>query len=132
MSVACTSLKISQVPVAIEGKCSMSLPLGDIRVYNHAIRIQKNEMGYINVRSSPVWDSLDQSNILGKIPSGIWIPAWGPTKHHPSYGVGYIVPLKDTLGHTCRGYISITMVEEVKKDFFNQGQYFEGFPQALE
>jgi hypothetical protein len=123
--------EIKQVPILIEGDCKNALPMGDIRVYNHLIKVEKNELGYIRVRSEPIWDINHNGNVLGTVECETYMPAWGPTKNNPSCGLGYIVPIVDSNGNMGRGYISWTVISEIDENYFNNGEYFKGFPEPL-
>jgi hypothetical protein len=123
---------IVQKPIKIYCDCSKGRPLGDIRVYNNLIQVGQTGADSIRVRSSPKWYADDSSNILGMIKSGSIIPAWGPMKAIPSHGLGYIIPLLDTKGNECRGYISESVVINIIENYFNNGKYFTGFPLPID
>ena len=132
LSIACTNNdEIKQEPVLIKGIFKNALPMGDLRVYNHLIKTEENELGYIRVRSEPIWDINYNDNVLGTIECGIYMPAWGPTKNNPSCGVGYVIPIVDSNGDMCRGYVSLTVISEIQENYFNNGEYFHGFPEPL-
>ncbi|MBU1535372.1 hypothetical protein KKF84_08625 [Myxococcota bacterium] len=120
-----------QTPALIQAGCT-GFPMGEIKNYNHRIRLITNKEGFVRVRKTPVWSSADTSNVIGTLKSGAVIAAWGPVKNRPSQGIGYIVPLVDTQGKTCRGYISQTMVQSVICNHFKTEHLFKAFPQALD
>ena len=125
--------KSSSEAVPLKGSCEKGRSMGDLRVYTILLKTESNDLGYIRVRSSPLWDGNDTSNVLGTIEMNREIAGWGPLKNRPSYGIGYAVPLKDKNGKTCRGYISATVVKVIDcQQFGRDGDKYLPFPDGLD
>ncbi len=56
--------------------------------------------------------------------------AWGPLKARPSLGIGFSVPLRDSTGKVCRGYVSHTVVRPLACDHYGGKQ--SAFPEPLD
>mgnify|MGYP007084936065 CR=1 FL=1 len=106
--------------------------MGNITNYNHQIQLTEEKEGFVRVRKSPIWSGTDKTNVIGRLKSGMVLPAWGPVKNRPSYGIGFVVPLKDSEGKTCRGYISRTVIKQVRCDAFKTAKLFKAFPRPLD
>lgn len=106
-------------PVPLEGDCSLGPEMGALGAYSGlTVELLPTDSGWSRVRSCAVWPASDLSNVIGEIPSGVRVPAFGPVKHPAfSAGLGYIIPLQDGDGTTCRGYVSATITgDEVRGD----------------
>jgi hypothetical protein len=124
--------KFLQAPVLLSIESCSGLPMGTILSYNSLIHLAKNSEGFVRVRKTPIWNIEDMTNVIGKLKSGISLPAWGPLKNNPSQGIGYSVPLIDKQGKTCRGYISLTMIRKIECNYFKTKESFKGFPQPID
>ena len=125
--------KSSPEPVPLKGSCEKGRSIGDLRVYTLLLKTESNNLGYVRVRSTPLWDGNDTSNVLGTIEMSREIPGWGPLKNIPSHGIGYAVPLKDKYGRTCRGYISATVVKVIHcQQFGRDSDKYLPFPDGLD
>ncbi len=105
--------------------------MGALSNYRHLLAT-KAKTEAVRVRSTPLWSAADLSNVIGKLPGGATFPAWGPLKGRPSNGIGYAIPLQDSSGKRCRGYLSYTVVEVRSCDHFASDGGFKAFPQPLD
>lgn len=79
-----------------------------------SVELTKTDSGSVRVRSCAVWPASDQRNVIGSLDGGLVAPAFGPVKHGPMRsGIGYVVPLVDGTGRTCRGYVSQTVIDRI-------------------
>lgn len=116
-------------PVTLHGSCDGGRPLGPITNYRHVIELDRDEPR-VRVRADPNWPAGDHANVLGELASPQRIPAFGPVKGIPSNGIGWVVPLRDDSGRTCRGYVSATVAEPVECDRVTTP--LVAFPDALD
>ena len=98
----------------LRGTCATARPMGEQTNYRHVIAL-RGEGGGIAVRSDPSW-STDRRNVIGELDRPQRVAAFGPVKAIPSQGIGWIVPLYDPEGATCRGYVSATVAEPIACD----------------
>jgi hypothetical protein len=115
-------------PVAMTGDCREGAPMGELNAYARTVAtIQKNDSGTVRVRTCAVWPAEDLRNVLGTIAHGQEVPVYGPVKHELfSAGIGYVVPLIDSAGVRCRGYLSSTVIDQL--DATNVGSPGDGLP----
>ena len=98
----------------LDGSCAQGRSVGDIKEYSQRLQAKKTSLGFIRIRSYAVFSVEDQTNILGTVPAGTLLWGVGPLKNADfSAGIGYAVLIRDKLGKTCRGYVSITVVDEL-------------------
>jgi hypothetical protein len=89
-----------------------SAPLGSIEDYRLTVRTRPNPLGFVVIRSTPLFGGADDaSNALGRAAVGATFAALGPLKN-PDHGnaVAYAVVVHDD-GVVCRGYVSGNLVE---------------------
>ena len=115
--------------VRVNGNCGGGRPIGALTNYSHRIKLRPGENGWVRVRSNPSWSAADLGNVIGTLTERGWVPAWGPLKGIPSNGIGYSVPLVDPNGNRCRGYVSRTVVRQMK---CRPPTAFEPFPEPLD
>lgn len=90
-------------PAQFEGSCARAEPAGDLSQYRALGRTFVTNRSHVNVRSSPLWSGLE--NMIGKLPVNTWVfgkEYWGGKRNK---GHGLIVPLRDSKGNICRGYL---------------------------
>ncbi len=102
-------------PATLRGSCDGARPLGELASYRHVIELG-GDAPRVRVRADPSWPAEDHGNVLGELVSPQRIAAFGPVKGIPSAGIGWVVPLRDDDGRTCRGYVSATVAEAVACD----------------
>jgi len=102
-------------PASLRGSCERGRPLGELGSYRHVIELG-GDAPHVRVRADPSWPAEDHGNVLGELASPQRIAAFGPLKGVPSNGIGWMVPLRDDEGRTCRGYVSATVAEAVVCD----------------
>ena len=102
-------------PVPVDGDCSAGPPMGELGAYAAtSVKLAEPESGSVRIRSCAVWPAADQRNVTGLLDAGLVVPAFGPVKHGPmSSGIGYVVPLIDSTGRTCRGHVSQTVIDRI-------------------
>jgi hypothetical protein len=113
-------------PIALTGDCREGAPMGELSAYARTVAtIQQNDTGTVRVRTCAVFPAGDLRNVLGTIAAGQRIHVFGPVKHELfSAGIGYVVPLIDSAGAQCRGYISATVIDGLE----NSDARVEGLP----
>lgn len=102
-------------PTPVDGDCSAGPPMGELGAYAAtSVKLAQPESGSVRVRSCAVWPAADHRNVIGLLEAGLLLPAFGPVKHAPmKSGIGYVVPLVDGTGRTCRGYVSQTVIDRI-------------------
>ncbi len=102
-------------PIPVDGDCSAGPPMGKLGAYAAtSVKLADTDSGSVRVRSCAVWPATDQRNVIGLLDARLVVPAFGPVKHAPmKSGIGYVVPLVDRTGRTCRGYISQTVIDRI-------------------
>lgn len=117
-------------PILVDGDCSKGRPIGPLTNYAQRVRLRLGAGGFVRVRATPEWSSEDHSNVIGTLRTTDAVAAYGPMKGEPSNGIGWVVPLVDGAGTQCRGYVSATVVAEVRCD--RSGARPEAFPDPLD
>lgn len=108
--------------VPIQGECgddAYSETEKNINQYRLLLGLYQKNSKYINIRPRPAFNRHDP--IVTKLPNGIWVPADGPIKN-PDYGnaLSFKIPLKDSRGKKCIGYVSASVTRGWPSVFFNE------------
>ena len=92
--------------IAIQAECPVDARQIDIQQFVNIARLRPGETS-VRIRSSASFRESDESNVLGSIEPGSWITT-GDYVKNPDLGnaLAILVPVQDSKGQTCRGYIS--------------------------
>ena len=102
--------KIAQM----NGSCQQGRPLKAFADYQVPLRAKNNNQGFINIRTDYTLSDEYGPEILGTIRSGTILWAAKYYQKKATMGIGYVVAVRDRIGNTCRGWVSKSVVDEIR------------------
>jgi len=107
--------------------------MGSLTSYRHVIETAPSSGGWVAVRRTPEWAGPRPARALGRLRAGTPLVAWGPMKMAAApRGIGFAVPLRDSRGQLCRGYISHRVVRTLACDYHGGAGEPPGLPERLD
>ena len=98
----------------MNGSCRQGRPLEAFADYRVPLRAKDNNWGFINIRTDYTLSDESGPEILGTIQSGTILWAAKYYQKKAAMGIGYVVAVRDRTGNTCRGWVSKSVVDEIR------------------
>lgn len=98
----------------MNGSCQRGRPIEAFADYQVPLRAKDNKWGFINIRTDYTSSDEYGPELLGTIQSGTILWAAKYYQKKATMGIGYVVAVRDRTGNTCRGWVSKSVVDEIR------------------